>query len=347
MMAHGRIGVRQRIGRVERERALEQHQRPGHLRRHAGIDVLLRLQHEIVGVQAVRPLAPHALDLGAAQTGLDRADDVERDLVLQREHVVERAVEALAPQLVSALGIDHLRGDADAAAVLAHASLHQIAHAQRAGDLLHVDRHAPVGEAGMARDDEQPFDARQSGDDVLDHAVGEIGLFRIAAEIGEGQHRDGRFVRQDGRRRRRRGGRGAGHGDRRPDIAIAATRQRLDPVRAAGLAERPAQGGDLDGQVAVLDGQPRPGRFEQRVLGDGRAGVFQKLAQQCHGALAKDHRLAVAKQDFGGRVEPERTEFVSRRHGWAPRSEMFSSFFAAISRPVGESKANSGGQIAR
>ena len=37
---------------------------------------------------------------------------------------------------------------------------------------------------------------RERGDDLLDHAVSEIFLLRIAAHIGEGQHRDRRFVGQ-------------------------------------------------------------------------------------------------------------------------------------------------------
>ncbi len=64
-MAHGRIGVRERIGRIEGECALEKHQRLAHLRRHAGIDIRLSLQDKIIGIEAIGPLAPHALDLGA------------------------------------------------------------------------------------------------------------------------------------------------------------------------------------------------------------------------------------------------------------------------------------------
>jgi hypothetical protein len=34
----------------------------------------------------------------------------------------------------------------------------------------------------------------QAGDDVLDHTIGEIFLIRVAAQIGERQHRDRRLV---------------------------------------------------------------------------------------------------------------------------------------------------------
>src|SRR6516225_9402645 len=58
----------------------------------------------------------------------------------------------------------------------------------------HIWRFALVDEGGIARDDEEAADARKSGRDVLDHAVGEILLFGIAAHIREGQDSDRRLV---------------------------------------------------------------------------------------------------------------------------------------------------------
>ena len=51
-----------------------------------------------------------------------------------------------------------------------------------------------VGGGRIAGDDEEPAYTRQGGDDLLDHAVGEIFLLRVAAHIGEGQNRDRRLV---------------------------------------------------------------------------------------------------------------------------------------------------------
>ena len=92
--------------------------------------------------------------------------------------------------MCSGCGVDELPGDAHAVRRLAHAAFEHIAHAELAADLLHVDRPALVGEGRIARDDEKPFDARKAGDDVLDHAVGEIFLFGIAAHVLEGQDCD-------------------------------------------------------------------------------------------------------------------------------------------------------------
>ena len=93
-------------------------------------------------------------------------------------------------------GVDQLSGDTDAARGLSDAALEDVAHAEFAADLLHVDRPALVGEARVAGDDEDPLDARQAGDDVFDHAVGEVVLLGVATQVGEGQYCDGRFVRQ-------------------------------------------------------------------------------------------------------------------------------------------------------
>jgi hypothetical protein len=55
---------------------------------------------------------------------------------------------------------------------------------------------ALVDETRIARDHEQPLDARQTRNDVFDHPVGEILLLGVAAHVLERQHRDGRLVGQ-------------------------------------------------------------------------------------------------------------------------------------------------------
>src|SRR6266851_748401 len=97
--------------------------------------------------------------------------------------------------------VDQLAGDAHALASLAHRPFQYVPDAQLAPDLLHVDRLALVGETRISSDDEQPADLGERRDDLLDHAVGEILLLRIAAHIGEGQYRDRRLVGQRKHRR--------------------------------------------------------------------------------------------------------------------------------------------------
>ena len=65
---------------------------------------------------------------------------LDGDLVLQLEHVFERAVEAVGPEMRAGFGIDQLPGDAHPVAALAHRTFEHIAHAKLAADLLHIDR---------------------------------------------------------------------------------------------------------------------------------------------------------------------------------------------------------------
>lgn len=83
--------------------------------------------------------------------------------------------------------IDQLTCNARAVGRFAYAALEHIPHAQFAADLLHVDRPALVDEGGITGYDKQPFNARQAGNEVFDHAVGKIVLLRITTHVGERQ----------------------------------------------------------------------------------------------------------------------------------------------------------------
>jgi hypothetical protein len=119
---------------------------------------------------------------------------------------------------------DQLRGDPHTTAGLAHRAFEDIAHAELAPDLLHIDRLALVGEARIPGDDEEPADARERGDDLLDHAVDEIFLLWITTHIREGQYRDRRLVGECQR--------GAGHCGR-----IARRADTVDMHRAGDVLE--------------------------------------------------------------------------------------------------------------
>jgi len=62
-------------------------------------------------------------------------------------------------------GIDQLPGDAHASSRLAYRALEDIAHAELAPDMLHVDGAPLVGEGRIAGDDEEPADLAQSSDE--------------------------------------------------------------------------------------------------------------------------------------------------------------------------------------
>jgi hypothetical protein len=110
----------------------------------------------------------------------------------------------IGPQMRPSACVNQLSGDADSIGAFAHRAFEHVPNAQFAADPLHVDVLALVGEARIAGEDGQPADAGEGGDDLLDNAVGEIFLLRIAAQIVERQDRERRLFRN----RRARGGRG-------------------------------------------------------------------------------------------------------------------------------------------
>ena len=152
------------------------------------------MHHQIPGIQALRRLALGAEIFRSIDLRLDRGDDSLGDLVLHREHIGKLAVVAFRPDLASGGDVIELRGDAHAIAHLAHAALDDIADAEFLGDLLHGDGFSLVHEGGVARDDEEPAQLGQRGDEILADAVGEIFLFLLAAQIDEWKDGDGGAV---------------------------------------------------------------------------------------------------------------------------------------------------------
>ena len=71
-----------------------------------------------------------ARSISALQFGLDRAGDAGRDLVLQIEDIVERAVEAVGPEMTAAARVNQLPGDAYPVAGLPHRAFEDVADAQ-------------------------------------------------------------------------------------------------------------------------------------------------------------------------------------------------------------------------
>src|SRR6516225_10377767 len=177
--------------------------------RHPGAGDLAEMRkgadQALPGVELFGWLALAAEVLGRVEFRLDRRYHPLGDFVLEYEDVGELAVVALGPNVGSGRGLDQLRGNAQTVAGSTHATFEDIVHAELTADLLYVDRTALVGEAAVARDDKEPPDLRQRGDDVLGHAVREKLLFRVAAHVLERQHRDRRLVGQrQGRERRLR-----------------------------------------------------------------------------------------------------------------------------------------------
>ena len=217
-------------------------------------------------------LACCTLDLRCPEARLDGGRHRLRDAILQVEHVVQRAVEAIGPDMAGGFRFDQLAGDPQPGAGAAHATFQHVAHAELAAHLTHIHRTPLVGEGRIAGDDEEPAHAGERGCDVLDHAVGEVVLLRVAAHVLEGQHHERWLVRQA--ERTRRGGVTSGEAedaDGAVDV-LQALRPGVDEGEGQRSAQRLCHGGtdrdttgfrqafDPDGdvnaipeQVAVLD----------------------------------------------------------------------------------------------
>src|SRR5207248_9805074 len=101
-----------RIGRIERQCLPEQLDRLGKILVTSMVNPRQRTQIEVVGVEAFGRLSRGALDLRTTQLGFDRASNARCDLILQLENVVERAVEAVSPDMGSRRRVYQLPCDA-------------------------------------------------------------------------------------------------------------------------------------------------------------------------------------------------------------------------------------------
>ena len=100
----------------------------------------------------------------------------------------------------------------------------------------------------------------------------------------------------------------------RADEPIPAARQGHDPILPAGLlAERPTQGSYLHRQIALLDGEARPCRLKERVLGDQRSGALNKYAKQRHRTFAQRDGFSAPEEGHTLGVEAKRTECINGR----------------------------------
>lgn len=220
------------------------------------------------------------------------------------EHVVERAVEGLRPQMRAAAAIDELRRYPELLSRAPDAPFEDITDAEFFGHLPHVDAAPLVGECGVAGDDREASEAAERRDDVVHHAIRKIRLLDVAAEIGKGQNSEHR--KRSVRRLRRSTG---------TNKAITDARHRHNPFLPFWcLSKRLAQGSNLDGQIAFLDDQTRPASLHQVRLGDNPSIGVEECFEQSQAALAQSHGLAVPLQQAANGIQDKRTERRARVH---------------------------------
>ena len=90
------------------------------------------------------------------------------------------------------LGVDELRRDAEAVVGALYTALEHVTYTELTSKLADVHRLALEAKAGVAREHTQVACPRQLSQDVFGQALAKIVLFRIAAQIVEGEDRDRR-----------------------------------------------------------------------------------------------------------------------------------------------------------
>src|SRR5262249_55709611 len=91
--------------------------------------------------------------------------------------------------------VKQLRANADAISSPANRAFQHIQDPKLSADLFHVHCSTLVSEARISGDHKEPADTRQSGDDLLDHAIDKVPLLRVATQVIERQNGDGWLVR--------------------------------------------------------------------------------------------------------------------------------------------------------
>jgi hypothetical protein len=142
-----------------------------------------------------------------------------------------------------------------------------------------------VNERRVARDHEEPAQLGQCRDDVFADPVGKILLFRIAAHIGEGKHRNRGPVRQrQGRPRRFLGFSGRRIAGMHVDVADEAKAPARDGsdhlLVSAAVADGLSGGVDAASQRGFRHDPAAPDRSDQIVLADDAVPILRQVSQQ-------------------------------------------------------------------
>ena len=190
--------MRQRIGRVGRDRLLEQRRGLGQTFLVALVPEETPSQVQVMRFRIGRRLGDQARP-SDDQPGLQRVDDGARQLVFDGKDVLQLAVVDPRPEMISVQGADQLGGNTQLIAVPAYAPFQHRRDVELLTDLPDVDVLSFEGEGRGPRDDPQALDVCERVDDLLRDAVGEVFVLLVPGQVHEWQYGDGRRLRR-GRR---------------------------------------------------------------------------------------------------------------------------------------------------
>src|SRR5438270_13029269 len=126
--------------------------------------------------------------LGTGKSRLQRIGNFRSDVAFNSENIGQLAIVSFRPKMRIALGIDQLNVDAHLVAGFPHTALQNIRDAKLLGDLRIIPVRILESLRRCAGDNLQVANPRESGQDFLLNAAGEIGIVWIGAEIFKWQN---------------------------------------------------------------------------------------------------------------------------------------------------------------
>src|ERR1700738_4108347 len=160
------------------------------------------LQIQLVSFSVRRLQLEERLVTATGQAQLQRGHDRTGDVVLDSKHVLHLAVEPLRPKAETVGDLDELSSDAELSAYPAEAAFQHRLHTKGLSDLADVFVAAFERKARRPRRHTQPFDPRQSVQQILADPVAQKLVLPVAAHVHEREHGNGSLLFSGGLARR-------------------------------------------------------------------------------------------------------------------------------------------------
>src|SRR5205823_10055056 len=131
-----------------------------------------------------------SLPFRASQLCFESVSDCFRDISFDYKDVSQLPVVGFGPEMRIGLRVNQLYADPDLVGRFLHATFKNISYAKLLRDLGKIARCALITLRGSARNYFQIRDAGQSRQDLLLHAICEVGVSRIGTEVLKWKYRD-------------------------------------------------------------------------------------------------------------------------------------------------------------
>src|SRR3984893_17727517 len=151
-------------------------------------------QIQLISFSVRRLQLEERLVAATGQAQLQRGHDRSGDVVLDSKHVLHLAVEPLRPEAETVGDLDELGSDAELGAHPAEAAFQHRLHTKGVSDLADVFVAAFERKARRPRRYMQPFDPRQSVQQILAYPVAQKLVLPVGAHVHEREHGDGSLL---------------------------------------------------------------------------------------------------------------------------------------------------------